>query len=115
MARTPGEALQLGKLAKFCPPISVESHHSPKFFSFLSSACSCCLHSQGLGFSLKKIRTPGPNYNSALYIFQGSLEERVAGPGKRDTKLQGREGSTKPLERLGVGSARGEKEEKASL
>jgi hypothetical protein len=44
----------------------------------------------------------------------GSLEERVAGPGKRDTKLQGREGSTESLTRLGIGSDREEQEEKTA-
>ena len=45
----------------------------------------------------------------------GSLEERVAGPGKRGTKLQGREGSTESLTRLGIGSDREEQEEKTTL
>jgi hypothetical protein len=47
------------------------------------------------------------------------LEERGAGPGKRGTKLQGREGSTESLTRLGVGSDSGsdreEQEEKTTL
>ena len=43
------------------------------------------------------------------------MEERVAGPGKRGTKLQGREGSTESLTRLGVGSDREEQEEKTTL
>ena len=40
------------------------------------------------------------------------MEERGAGPGKRGTKLQGREGSTESLARLGIGSDREEQEEK---
>jgi hypothetical protein len=43
------------------------------------------------------------------------LEERGAGPGKRGTKLQGREGSTESLTRLGIGSDREEQEEKKTL
>ena len=43
------------------------------------------------------------------------MEERVAGPGKRGTKLQGREGSTESLARLGIGSDREEQEEKTTL
>ena len=44
------------------------------------------------------------------------MEERVAGPGKRGTKLQGREGSTESLTRLGIGSDREEEqEEKTAL
>ena len=43
------------------------------------------------------------------------MEERVAGPGKRGTKLQGREGSTESLTRSGIGSDREEQEEKTAL
>ena len=43
------------------------------------------------------------------------MEERVAGPGKRGTKLQGREGSTESLARLGIESDREEQEEKTAL
>ena len=43
------------------------------------------------------------------------MEERVAGPGKRGTKLQGREGPTESLTRLGIGSDREEQEEKTTL
>ena len=43
------------------------------------------------------------------------MEERVAGPGKRGTKLQGREGPTESLTRLGIGSDREEQERKTTL
>jgi hypothetical protein len=45
----------------------------------------------------------------------GAWRNVVAGPGKRGTKLQGREGSTESLTRLGVGSDREEQEEKTTL